>query len=152
MLSANAKVPISAAWLGGLGLIPFTGLAASLALCTPDQQPALSHALVAYGATILSFLGGVHWGLGIARAASGQVAGLAGRLTLSVVPSLAGWAALLTAPFTGLLVLAIAMALMLQVDILTSRSGVAPAWYPRLRIPLSCAVATTLLAAGFLLR
>ena len=152
MPSTNLAIPASAAWLGALGLIPFVGLAIALALAAPDLQAALSHALVAYGATILSFLGGVHWGLGIARAASGQRTGLAGRLTLSIVPSLAGWAALLTSPFAGLLVLAVAMALMLQVDILTARSGVAPAWYPRLRIPLSCAVATTLLAAGFLLR
>ena len=39
---------------------------------------------------------------------------------------------------------------MLVVDIRATRLGHAPAWYPRLRIPLSCAVAVSLLAGALL--
>ena len=152
MNSINARVPASAAWLGGLGVIPFVALAATLAFLDQDRQAIAVHALVAYGASILSFLGGVHWGLGIAGRRGAPGTGLAGRLALSVVPSLVAWVALLVTPFAGLMVLAGGIALMLGVDLLTTRSGLAPAWYPRLRIPLSCAVATTLLAAGLLVR
>jgi hypothetical protein len=152
MIPARVTVPASAVWLGGLGLVPFLGLTAALSLLSPELQPAVSHALIAYGATILSFLGGVHWGLGIARAASVDGSGLAGRLTLSIVPSLVAWAALLLPPFGGLLVLAAGIALMLPVDVLATRGGIAPAWYPRLRIPLSFAVASALLGACFLVR
>ena len=152
MTAADIRVPVSAAWLGGLGLVPFISLAAALPFVGQDLQFLAAHALLAYGATILSFLGGVHWGLGIAQGAGAPASGLAGRLTLSIVPSLVAWVALLVAPVAGLILLAAGIALMLRVDLLATRSGFAPPWYPRLRIPLSCAVATTLLAAGFVVR
>ncbi len=132
--------------------MPFAALAASLAFLDPALQAVAVHALLAYGATILSFLGGVHWGIGISRGASAPGPGLAGRLALSVVPSLVAWLALLLAPLAGLLTLTGGIAAMLGVDIVAARSGLAPAWYPRLRIPLSCAVALMLLAAGLLVR
>ena len=49
-------------------------------------------ALVAYGAVILAFLGGVHWGFALPEP-SGR--GERARLVLGVVPSLVGWVALL---------------------------------------------------------
>ena len=152
MTATDIRVPASAAWLGGLGLVPFIGLAAALPFVGPQVQSLATHALLAYGATILSFLGGIHWGLGIARAAVAPAGGLAGRLTLSIVPSLVAWIALLAPPFAGLILLATGIALMVRVDILATRSGVAPPWYPRLRIPLSCAVATPRLVAGLVVR
>jgi hypothetical protein len=152
MTTTPVRIPTTAAWLGGLGVLPFAGLAAVLPWVPAELRTSAGHALVAYGATILSFLGGVHWGLGIARYAPGSDPRLAGRLALSVVPALGGWAALLFSPFTGLLILAAGIAAMLYVDIASARSGFAPAWYPRLRVPLSCAVAASLLAADFFVR
>ena len=148
----KVSVPPSAAWLGGSGLLPFAGLAASLVVLGPEQQLRATHALLAYGATILSFLGGIHWGMGISRQSNGDGSGLAAQLALSVIPSLLAWVALLLTPVGGLLVLAAGIMMMLGVDILATRNGLAPAWYPRLRIPLSGAVALTLLAAVLVLR
>ena len=103
------------------------------------------HALVAYGAVILSFLGGVHWGLAIGSRSNADHQELRTRLVVSVIPSLAAWAALLVPEKTGLLVLATAMAAMLWVDIRATRAGQAPRWYPKLRIPLTCVVVAALL-------
>jgi hypothetical protein len=144
------QIPPSAAGLGALGLVPFIALAGSLPFAPGDLKPQLTRALVAYGATILSFLGGIHWGLAIGGTTPTAAAALKSRLILSVVPSLVAWAALLIRPSHALLLLAAAIALMLVVDIRATRLGHAPAWYPRLRIPLSCAVAVSLLAGALL--
>jgi Protein of unknown function (DUF3429) len=53
-------------WARGLGiggLIPFVGLTAALWWARPGEWPLASVALLGYGATIVSFLGAVHWGL-----------------------------------------------------------------------------------------
>jgi len=63
--AAEAKVSSIAAWLGGLGASPFIGLAAASSLLAGAPRSLVAYALVGYGATILSFLGGVHWGLAI---------------------------------------------------------------------------------------
>lgn len=93
--------------LGLLGLIPFLVTAY---LASAWQSPADGRALIAliaYGAVILSFLGGVHWGFALMEPPA-SLAGLAPppssrdpahkpRLVLGVVPSLLGWVALLVA-------------------------------------------------------
>ena len=145
MEAANTKVPASAGWLGGLGAAPFIGLAGAMPFLTSAPRMLVAHALVAYGATILSFLGGVHWGLAIGSQSSRHDGKLRLRLTLSVIPSLAGWAALLFAETTGLFILALAVAAMLWVDIRATQVGEAPPWYSKLRIPLTCVVVATLL-------
>jgi hypothetical protein len=58
---------------------------------------------------------------------------------------LAAWAALLFSETAGLFVLATSIATMLWVDIRATRAAQAPAWYPKLRIPLTCVVVATLL-------
>jgi hypothetical protein len=143
----NARVPPSAAWLGAFGLVPFVALAASLPFVSGDLKPDVAYALLAYGAIILSFLGGVHWGLAIGSTA--VAAALRVRLMGSVIPSLVAWVAMLVPLRSGLFMLAAAIALMLVVDIRATRAGEAPAWYPRLRIPLSCAVAASLVVGAW---
>jgi hypothetical protein len=150
MATADTKVPVSAAWLGGLGALPFIGLAGAMPLLTGGPRSLAADALVAYGATILSFLGGIHWGLAIAPQSGASRARLPARLILSVIPSLAAWVALLVADTAGLFILALAVAAMLWVDLRATRSGEAPAWYPNLRIPLTCIVVAALLLGGVL--
>jgi hypothetical protein len=58
---------------------------------------------------------------------------------------LAGWCALLVAARPGLFILAAAISAMLWVDLRATRVGQAPPWYPKLRIPLTCAVVATLI-------
>jgi hypothetical protein len=93
--------------LGLLGLIPF--LVCAYLACAwryPADGRAVI-ALISYGAVILSFLGGVHWGfaLGEPPAALAAFAPEASerdpahrpRIALGVLPSLIGWLALLIA-------------------------------------------------------
>ena len=49
--------------LGNAGLAPFVLLAATVWLVDADLQPWAAMAMAAYAALIVSYLGGIHWGL-----------------------------------------------------------------------------------------
>ena len=53
--------------LGYMGLAPFVSLGAATFFAPASLHDLASQALLAYGATILSFLGGIYWGLAIAN-------------------------------------------------------------------------------------
>ena len=77
--------------LGYAGLVPFGFLAALMWLVDAELLPFVSIALVGYAATIVSFLGGVYWGIGFMhRGAAPRVYFLWG-----VAPSLLAWLGLL---------------------------------------------------------
>ena len=145
MTNANMNVPPPAGWLGGLGAVPFLGLAIAMPFVDGAHRMLVAHALLTYGAVILSFLGGVHWGLAVGSNRTSDNRQFVARLALSVLPSLAGWVALLATETTGLLILATAIAAMLWVDLKATQAGHAPPWYPKLRIPLTCVVVAALL-------
>jgi len=147
-MTAQTTTPWPAMAYGAAGLLPFAALAAALPQLSGDARALAAHALVAYGAAILSFLGGVHWGLAIADERGAANGSLPGQLGVSVVPSLVGWAALLFPERAGLVTLGVAILAMLAADLRATRRGQAPAWYPKLRVPLSCAVAVALFAAA----
>lgn len=134
--------PKAAFVLGGLGLVPFLALAVLAHL----QDPVLAHigarALVAYGAVIVAFLGGIRWGLALGYVESH----LWIRLTQSIVPSLTGFAALLLPTQMAVAVLTSTLALMLWWDVRLTQEYLAPTWYPRLRIPLSIGAGMALLS------
>lgn len=128
------QVPRAAALLGLAGVIPFA--AGALGTVTRGALGTLAvQALLAYGAVILSFLGGIQWGLATAHGRADLA-----RLGLSVLPSLVGWAALLLGGAWGLLLLAAAFVGVLAVDLGLTREGTAPPWFPRLRVALTGAV------------
>lgn len=84
--------------LGFAGLLPFVAGAAILwAVRDPSTTAHAGFALAAYAATIVAFLGGVHWGPALR---AGGVAPLA--LVWGVVPQLAGWLALLMPAWASL--------------------------------------------------
>ena len=145
---AQPAMPSAARWLGAGGVIPFAVLALGSAFGDAALGLRVVPALIAYGAVILSFLGGVHWGLAIAGFGAAGSAAMWPHLGLSVVPSLVGWAALLVPTSAGLPVLAAAFAAMLVIDLRATRRGAAPAWYPLLRWPLTAAVVAALVIAA----
>ena len=51
------------------GLIPFVVMAILLWLIDADLHPFVALALAGYGAAIVSFLGGIHWGIGFRNVA-----------------------------------------------------------------------------------
>ena len=82
--AASARRPSALAWaLGVAGLLPFAVGAAGLWLLPPQWAGLAAAALLAYAAVIVSFLGGIHWGLAMA---TGQPR--PGGLVWGVLPSL----------------------------------------------------------------
>lgn len=149
-VSRRRTVPSAAKWLGALGAIPFVACTAITVIGSPDLAEKASSALAIYGAIVLSFLGGIQWGLAINDEADLTSLGAPyRRLTISVMPALIGWLSLLLPRDIGFVVLALAFALVSMVDLRAARNLEAPAWYPRLRWPLSLTVITAL-AVGVL--
>lgn len=136
-------IPALARPLGFAGLIPFGGLAV-LSLSGVAWAPG---AITAYGATILAFLGAVHWGFAL-RALPGEDHAGAARLVLGVVPSLIAWVALLLPTGAGLWVLATGILATAAVETVAARRGLVPADYLRLRWWLSAGAATSLIVAA----
>lgn len=94
---APAAPPPLAQWLGYAGLLPFAGGALIVWLVRAEALPFAAQALSAYAALIVSFLGGIHWGLALR-----QPAPSARLLTWGVVPSLVAWMAVMMPASSGL--------------------------------------------------
>ncbi|MEQ7156021.1 DUF3429 domain-containing protein [Brevundimonas aurifodinae] len=128
------------AWgLALAGLIPFGGCAAVVAAGGPNADAWLS-ALIAYGAVILSFLGGTRWGAALSSGAPDPTT-----LILSNLPALAAWAALLPVDLphpVRLTLLAIGLSLMWLWD-----RRRPPAWYPALRTTATVGAVLSLILA-----
>jgi hypothetical protein len=88
------EMPLLAILLSVLGLIPF--IACGLVALGPDPIMAsrMMSALIAYGAVVLSFVGGVHWGFELQSSHENPFVHRA-RLGLGVIPLLVAWVALL---------------------------------------------------------
>ncbi len=143
----ETSIPRVPLLLGLSGLLPFWGLA--LALFVPQLVPwsraASGTALAAYGAIIVSFLGGIRWGLAVA-ASDQRNTGM--HYAVSVLPSLAAWVLLIPADpwrLSGLGVLALALG---PIDVGLVSSRLAPAWFGRLRMVLSGGAGAALLVAA----
>lgn len=148
----RTTLPPFAVVLGVAGIIPFLVCSVTvLALRDPDAAGRVLVALIGYGATILAFLGGVHWGFALPTPdapAPRQAQQM--RLGLGVLPSLAGWLALVlplvAAAELGLALLAVAFVGLVAVEARATERGFLSRPYMWLRWGLSAAVVTCLLA------
>ena len=147
MPATKPSIPTPALVLGVGGLLPF--ISAALLVWLPqiliqDRNVAQLAvvALGAYGAVILSFLGGVRWGRLLFDDASLE------RwmpLSISVLPSLIAWPALLLpAPFM-LALLSAGFILQYALDIAAVKRGELPPWFGRLRLILTTGAVFSLL-------
>lgn len=166
--SRKQAVPLPALVLGLAGLIPFylCALAAWLpsmanqllellpvvTLLGGDLSESASelrmrqlaiYALGTYGAVILSFLGGVRWGNLLSD--HSQVRRW-GALTLSVVPSLIAWPALMMPPIAMLATLSAGFVFQFALDVEAVRREELPGWFGRLRKILTTGAVLALLA------
>jgi hypothetical protein len=137
------------AWFLALaGAVPF--LLATSALFVSDaasvRVPAIT-ALVTYSAVILSFLGGIEWGLAI-RDESGTESTRVIALGLSTVSSLAAWAVLWLPSPNWQVGSALALFVAVWVaDQWMAERGLLPTWFVDLRTAVSALVAATLAVA-----
>lgn len=113
-MSTPVTVFASSVWftrLGYAGLLPFVGMALLLwVLPEPDLQIWVATAMASYGALIVSFLGGIHWG------AAWHTDGAHRHAIWGIVPSLLGWLGVLMPPYAGLPWLGIVLLLCYAVD------------------------------------
>lgn len=146
MASKKYKIPTTALTLGLGGLVPFL---TSAAVCfSPDLSIRAfgSWALAAYGAVILSFLGGIKWGILLNDRAKLRPWK---PIVLSIVPSLIAWSALLTPAIPRLLLLVVGFVLQYYLDQASVTQKRLPVWYGKLRLILTCGAVASL-AAGLL--
>ena len=112
-LTRNARPLLPwAARLGYAGLLPFVILAVATWTAPPAYRAQAAHALLAYGATIASFLGAIHWGLAMREPGTPSP----GPFVWGVVPSLVAWVALLLPLSQGLVTLTLLLGVCLVVD------------------------------------
>ena len=134
-------VPV-AQWLGYGGLIPFVVGAALVWLIPPEWRSFTTAALSAYAAVIVSFLGGIHWGIGFRDGTP--------RLFLwGVVPSLVAATALMLSPGHGLLIHGLMLLSCYAVDRRVYPAHGLRAWLSlRWRLSLVAAIACFVAAAA----
>ncbi|MFK7858742.1 MAG: DUF3429 domain-containing protein [Granulosicoccus sp.] len=144
MTANQQSIPTPALVLGLGGLIPFIG--AALMTWFGQNHSVQQLAMVSlstYGAIILSFLGGVRWG-NLLHDKDGLNRWMP--LTMSVVPSLIAWPALLLAPIPQLALLCAGFTLQYASDVAAEKRGEVPAWFLRLRLILTSGAVLSLLA------
>jgi Protein of unknown function (DUF3429) len=144
----NRRLPFLATLLGICGLIPL--IACGIAALGLEGDRAVL-ALVAYGAVVLAFLGGVHWGFALTDL-DGR--GERQRLVLGVLPALVGWIALLLTiavqAEAGLTLLLLGFLGITIVEGRARKAGLVPPGYMRLRYGLSAVIILVLAVVLFL--
>lgn len=130
------------------GLLPFMGLSVLLWLVDPDLHPFVALAMAGYGASIVSFLGGIHWGIGFRNATRMHNAPLF-NFGWGVVPSLLAWIAITMPAYAGLPLLALILGLCYAVDRKTYPEAGLEEWLPmRLHLTVVAAISCLMGAAA----
>jgi len=111
MRSSSNNISPAVLLLAYLGLVPFIALAALSFLVSPTHRPTIIFSLLAYGVTIISFLGAIHWGLTMIENPPNKQ-----QLVWGVVPSLLAWISLMIQAEFGLLSVAAVLLMCLVVD------------------------------------
>lgn len=129
--SKTQETAIRLAWAG---LTPFI-VSSALGIIGLYQAPAL-HAFLIYSAVVLSFLGGIHWGLVMRDGLSRPQ----GRLLICMLPPLIAWLAVACLPdLVTLVVLGLFYMLWLRYDTQTITDD----WYIKMRKPVTFVVTGT---------
>jgi len=131
MRFSSNKTSSVAQMLGYSGLIPFVALAGLSFLVSSAHKPAVMFSLLAYGATVVSFLGAIHWGLAMVENSPSKR-----QLVWGVVPSLLAWISLMVDVELGLLLVASVLFLCLVIDYKIYRNFGLDHWLP-MRLHLS---------------
>jgi len=111
--SAVYQPPVSdtARLLGHLGLLPFVLGAALVWVVNAEAHPYATLALSAFAAVVVSFLGGIYWGLGFRLSAPP-----ASLFVWGIVPSLVAWIAVMMPASAGLVVHGVMLLVCYAVD------------------------------------
>ena len=144
----HKPLPPLAVFLGIAGILPFAALGIASVGESSGSALIATRGLVGYGAVILAFLGGVHWGFTLDEPELARF--VRARLTLGVIPSLIGWAAILVGlasePALGLAVLIAGFVATVVIEWRGHRLGLVPGGYMLMRWGISVVVIALLTA------
>ncbi len=141
---AGGAPPPRALVLGYAGLVPFVLGALLVWLVHDELRPEVMRGLAAYAAVVVSFLGGIHWGLAMRARQSPSVL-----LGWGVVPSLVAWPAVWMPPGAGLVLLGAMLVACYAVDRrLYVGEGAAPWLTLRFRLSAVASLSCFIAAAG----
>ena len=140
---ATKELPGAAMLWGWAGVIPFAFLAGASVLAEPGWAALALGKLAIYGAIILTFMGGVHWGLAIAGSRPGLQL-----FTTGIIPSLIAVCSILVPVKPAIAILIAGFLLLLANDLWLVRQSFFPHWYGRLRTQLTSSVIILLALAG----
>lgn len=136
--------PLIVTVLGWAGVAPFAALSGTIAFGGGEQlTPWAVSKLVPYAAIILTFMGGVHWGLIMNRETPDNRMYVVG-----IAPSLVAVAAIFVEGVLGLILLAAGFLALVIYDVRIVGQKYAPQWYATLRMQLTAAVVTCLTVAA----
>jgi ADP-ribose pyrophosphatase YjhB (NUDIX family) len=126
------------------GVIPFIFLASLLYFNWLPQAKILAM-LFSYAAIILTFLGGIQWGIGVVKLEEKSLSH-PHIFTMSILPSLLAWLLLMIdQPKWQLIGFLASFALVLAVDIVLTAIKLLPRWFLRLRLSISLVVMMSLI-------
>ena len=130
--------------LGYAGLIPFAVFALLMWLVTPEVHPLVAIAMAGYAATVVAFLGGIHWGIGLRHDSPQRRF----HMVWGVIASLLAWIAVVMPAYAGLPLLGLLLVACYLVDRKTWPPAGLGEWLTlRFRLTI-IATLSCLLAAG----
>ena len=146
------RLPILARTLGLAGLLPQGAVVTALVFGDTDVRFTALSVGYAYAALIFSFLGGLWWGLAAmgGERTPGWAWGAAVAPSLLALATAWPWATGGTWPGPSLVVLGVAIAASLLVDLRLKALGITPGGWLALRAPLSLGLGGLTVAAGLL--
>lgn len=131
-----------------LAIGPFNGLLSGFTSQLALPSWFFAHVLTVYGAIILSFLGGIRWG--IAMVGVGLANTRLQEIAWSTIPAIAGWVAVFLPRSEGLYFLAGCFLIQGFWDVRLVSADRVPQWYSTLRLVLTLLVVATVIVAGVL--
>ncbi|KAJ9657841.1 hypothetical protein H2198_004037 [Neophaeococcomyces mojaviensis] len=157
-------VPTKAMYMGLAGVVPYLATSLSTVVLSFDIQYAATHGQgllfsgnvseqllhiieplqLGYGASIISFLGAIHWGLEWAKYGGEQ--GYP-RYAIGVLATAVAWPTLLLSAEVGLITQFLAFTFLYYTDSRASRAGWAPRWYGIYRFVLTFIVGVSIVAS-----
>ena len=129
--------------------VPFVALSVAVSARMFDDNGFVIHTLLTYSAVILSFLGGIHWGIAVSSYSHDKkTANML--ITESVLPSILAWGVLLHAPLhIQLLVLTVLFTFVWAIDSVLVGRKIVPLWFFEIRCIITPVVVVSLYVAYF---
>ena len=142
------KHQFSPVLLGYLGLIPF--IVSSVLVWIPEYHHIATQSLTTYAAVIVTFIGGVHWGIAMQtlNAIDNDHHSVSTQFIFSIIPSLVAWIAVVMNQSYSLLIIAICFVLFWYIEKVFFNKTLKN-WYRSLRTNLTF-VATICIVIGWL--